>query len=447
MTRLLGWGVAAVWAAGIWATVLSSHFVNLGFRDKWMPMILVAAVAVVVFHRLAAATWRFVNPGMLVILLWAVVSTAWTPAPGVVVTQALSLVGASMMGLAFGLPGWTPDRFERNFAWTTGALLLASMITAFAFPSIGIHSETGISLQNAWRGVTIGHTALGQATCLGMIAWTYLWVTRRVPTWFALSGLGVATIVLIEGRSSTSIMLAMISCVAVYALARPVISIGNTARRGIFAAGLVAIPLVIYAAVQTSYLGFIGGFFGKDGTFSGRKQIWDAVLLEVADRPWFGTGLAGFWRGMDAGEARVQAAVGWEVINGHNGYLDLVNELGLVGLGLFLIFLVYHCIALAKLARVSRRHFALHLPLFVYLILANISESGWFFPISLTHLVIMYSSMEISRLLLADALLSRYPAPRTTDAMLPISDHPPTASPSAALARSTWHGGSREARE
>lgn len=422
---IMAWSAAAVWTTGFGFTVVASDLINLRFRDQWLPLLAMSALVVAAHYRLLLVLLRYANPGLLLVLGWALFSAAWSAVPGYAVTQAIAVVGVAVIASAFALAGWQPDRFALRLAGVATVLIVASIFYAVVFPERGIHSGTDVSLLNSWRGVTVQKNGLGQLCAVGTIVWTYLWAARKVSTWIAVLGLGLSLFVLLQSRSSTSLMLAVLCSAGTVALLRPPLNVGPLLRRSITGAIVVLIPSATYMAVATPYLGFIGAFFGKDMTFSGRVQIWEALMEEIALHPWLGTGLSSFWGEMDAGEMRVRAIVGWPVRDSHNGYITVANELGLIGLSLFFAFLILHCVALRRLSHISRSQYALHAPLFAYIVLANTSESGWFFPISITHLVGTYVSVEVSRLLLEHGLRRRrQPEPRT----------PPTAPQFAHLA-------------
>src|SRR5690606_33883518 len=71
---------------------------------------------------------------------------------------------------------------------------------------------------------------------------------------------------------------------------------------------------------------------GRDATLTGRTLLWVLVLGEIRERPWLGYGYGGYWLGWDGPSAFVWQAVGWMPPSAHNGYLDAVLDLGLVGL-------------------------------------------------------------------------------------------------------------------
>jgi exopolysaccharide production protein ExoQ len=401
--------VAIAWAAGICLSV--DGLLELRFRDRWLPLLAITTFVLLRRFPLLIHLRPHLNGGLLLTLAWVVLSLGWSPNPGATFTQAAAIVGVFLIGAAFGLAGWSALRFIDVLSITVTALLALSLVVGLAFPDIGIHQESNFELAGSWRGGTYQKNALGQLAAIGMIVWTYRWAARLSSLGAAAGGVALSLLMLVNSRSSTSLMLSLLACATVLVLLRPAIDLGATLRRGALLAVTLMVPLGIFLAVRTSFFAPIGAWFGKDGTFSGRTLIWEQMYIDIAQHPWLGIGYASFWQAPATASLRIKELLQWDVPSGHNGYLDVINELGFIGFALFLIFIGLHYRALLRLAHVDRMAFAFHLPLFLYVLLANVSESGWFRPVELTHLLTMYSSAEISRRLFAHALLR--PAPGT----------------------------------
>lgn len=74
-----------------------------------------------------------------------------------------------------------------------------------------------------------------------------------------------------------------------------------------------------------------GVFFaatGRDETLSGRDELWKVVLEEARDEPLLGTGYGAFWYD-GRGEELVRT---WQPKQAHHAWIDVVAELGYVGL-------------------------------------------------------------------------------------------------------------------
>jgi exopolysaccharide production protein ExoQ len=295
---------------------------------------------------------------------------------------------------------WHPGRFEDVLTTTVTTVLVLSLVWAVAFPSLGVHSESDYSLAGSWRGITYQKNSLGQVATVGLILWTFRLLTRR-NTWQAcMAGIGLSLFMVIKSRSNTSLVAATVSCVMMFVILRPALHVSAAARQLIFGSLAIAIPLIGYLAVATEALQPLGEFFGKGATFTGRADIWRELFVEIEKHPIVGIGFSAFWGGEYSLAAPIIRKLGWAVPGAHNGYLDIINELGLVGFAFFATFLALHARGLGQLSRFDRPRFALLSGLFLYLVLVDFSESGWFRPITQSHLIGMYCSVELSRLLL-----------------------------------------------
>lgn len=418
------WLGTTVWALGYWFPSLMP--LGLGFREMMSPLLIGSVWIIVRRFALASLMLPYINLGSLLILIWIVLSAAWAPAPVFALTQAFSIIGVSMIALAFSLSAWHPERFEIVMIWCTTLMLIASLFASLLIPSIGIHDSSQFELMGAWKGITYQKNGLGQLASVGMILWTYRWAVGRTRSLFAILGVGLSVFMLLKSRSSTSLLLSTLTCLVLLLQVRPVIRFGGF---GPMLAGVLIVALPLVAVSVIAIVGgndmlaeAFGGLFGKDASFSGRTFIWDEVIQQIRSHPLLGTGFSSFWGDELTRSAGAQAIVerlGWSVPNAHNGYLDLFNELGLIGFMCFLWFLFVHIRDLKRLARLHPRFCALHVSLLIYVMLANLSETGWFHPITLTHVLAMYSSLEVSRQLFEERLRTSAAPDRTTVASVP----------------------------
>ena len=91
---------------------------------------------------------------------------------------------------------------------------------------------------------------------------------------------------------------------------------------------LLLVPAVVLAMDQ---LGTIATMLGKDSTLTGRVDLWLLLPPYIMERPWFGHGLGAFWVLDSADVFSIWIAVDWQPPHAHNGWLDLLLELGVVG--------------------------------------------------------------------------------------------------------------------
>lgn len=377
-------------------------------RKMWLPLFAPAAAVIVWRLNLLVWMWPEINGGLVAITLWCVLSSLWAPDSGTALRQSLAMVGAVLVATAPVLACWNRLRLEQVWRLTVVGVAILSVAVALVLPDIGVHDEQQFELLGAWRGITYQKNALGQLAAVGLIFWVHALAAKRLRLRWTVTGIALCLFLLLKSRSSTSLVLSSLTCGLLWLRLRPAITLreraGALALVGVLVFGLAG---YVYVTVMgsVSYYALAEPFanlFGKDATLTGRTLIWEQVYAQIVRHPLLGTGFNSFWESPQAEDLR--RALGWLVPNAHSGYLDLTNELGLIGLVLFALFIVQHFRAIGRLARIDPAQHALHLGLTIYLLFANVTESGWFRPISFVHVLILYSSLAVSRLLFEERL-------------------------------------------
>lgn len=100
-------------------------------------------------------------------------------------------------------------------------------------------------------------------------------------------------------------------------------------------------PALIIFAIWISVIGFAVAWWlwsfesgeilkalGKDPTLTGRTDIWEALFRKVDERPWTGYGYNAFWGRDSEPAAWIRHQTGWSVPSAHNGWIDLLIQLG-----------------------------------------------------------------------------------------------------------------------
>lgn len=93
------------------------------------------------------------------------------------------------------------------------------------------------------------------------------------------------------------------------------------------------IQVTVVMQFGNQFLGnFIADIFGKSITFSGRSFLWTNCIFSIVKKPLLGHGLVP--------ESLLHALVG-NSAGAHNYYLDIVFQRGIVGLSIFIFFILY----------------------------------------------------------------------------------------------------------
>jgi O-antigen ligase len=373
-------------------------------RFQWMPLFLLAAYLLWRHRGVAWAFVRQVNPFLLALFLLMPLSMLWSPVPGVTLRRSVVLIGIALIGLSVHVSGWYPGRLTRLLYVSIGALILASAIAALFFPSLGVH-QTGPFTGN-WRGIRLDKNLLANLAALGVLLGAHAWLTAGTRRLFAAAYLALALLVLIMTGGKASLVATLTGVALMFVLARGPLKLPRYglligALTAVLALGLI---LHLYSMVNgfPSYAEAAGPFFhllGKDVTLTGRFAIWQWLLPIIGQHWLLGFGYGAFWLGDYGLSGEITQALNFYPWQAHNGYLEMLNELGVVGLTLMLAFFAYHLRQLARLRAIDHGAFTLHLPLLITILITNIADSSAFSDANLNTLALLFSSMAVSRLL------------------------------------------------
>ena len=135
-----------------------------------------------------------------------------------------------------------------------------------------------------------------------------------------------------------------------------------------------------------------------ESTFTHRAIIWDFASDEIARRPLLGWGYQSFWLVGPAGPSIVDAP-GWvkDMPNAHNGYLDVRLELGYVGFGFLITFILATLHASGRLLDLNPYRGWSVLSLVYFIIIHNFLESTWMRGFEFLWIVFLILVAEIAR--------------------------------------------------
>jgi O-antigen ligase len=129
----------------------------------------------------------------------------------------------------------------------------------------------------------------------------------------------------------------------------------------------------IFLIFSSEIFGLIPGYFGKDMTLSGRVDIWEFVWNDIEKKIFLGYGFATYWiMGSSRLEIFASYFQGFMVNEAHNGYLEILLQLGVVGFVFFLFPII------AFMQRMFKLSSNLAILIFVSIMTLNYTESVLF---------------------------------------------------------------------
>jgi len=219
-------------------------------------------------------------------------------------------------------------------------LIPLSVLLIKYFPNFGKQYDmwTGANL---FAGATTGKNMLGVVCLISGIFFFWDTLTRwperkekrtklviRVNFAFLVMTLWLLNL----ASSATSMVCLVIGCLVI------VVARGKFAERhSTFLKVILPVTFCLYLvlAFGLDLNGEMASAVGRDPTFTGRSLIWKAVL-STHTNPLVGTGYESFW----LGPRLTYMWQAWAGVNeAHNGYLEVYLNLGMIGLGLLVMFL------------------------------------------------------------------------------------------------------------
>jgi len=237
-------------------------------------------------------------------------------------------------------------------------------------------------------------------------------LSRERKWWLAGPFMALCMAGVLLSRSSTSLLATTLSA---FFMLLVMVSPPGLKRYMPYIVSVFALLVIVYAlAVLNIIPGMsvllepITAFSGKDLTFSNRSVIWDIIKEHIALSPIVGSGYGAYWLGPIPSSPSVVFLTrmgDFYPSQSHNGYLEIVNDLGFVGLICLLVYLFSWVSQALQLMKFDRSQGLLFLALFFQQAITNLSESTWLainaaFALALT----MLATFALSRSLLEPRL-------------------------------------------
>ena len=346
----------AVWVPTIWMLYISSKPLAYWFPSSvetpglspldraFLIVLLLLALAILVRRSFDWGAAMRDNRLLIFLLAFMLISVLWSQSPGTTFIRWIREVQAALMAFVLLSEPSPRAAMESILRRTTYVLVPFSLLLIKYFPVYG-RSYSRWSGDEQWIGVTLQKNGLGRLCLVAIIflLWTlirraqgrnpaavprqtFLELVVLMMTLWVFKGPGI------KAYSATALGALALGLAAYW-------GISFLKKRGLkFSSRALTIIIgtimalgVLALFYQGSFVGSVAPSFGRDATLTDRVDIWRSLLPMAMQRPLLGSGYGGFW----TLENKANLIAG----EGHNGYLDVLLDLGFVGL--ILIFLFY----------------------------------------------------------------------------------------------------------
>jgi len=357
-------------------------------------ILILLAIGILVSRSFRWGSFFSRNVALTAFLAFALLSIVWSDFPFIAFKRWYKDLGNYLMVLVV-LSDDSPLEALRALLRRLAYLLIPlSILLIKYFPEIGkAYSEwTGAA---EFMGPTTSKNMLG-AICLVsgiFFFWDTIsrWPERREPRIKRLILVNILFMimtlwVLYLSDSATSLVCLVIGC--------SVLTVAQTRfmeRHPTFLKLLSPSLFLLYVILAFGFdiNGQLAPSLGRDANLTNRTEIWK-FLLNMHTNPILGTGFQSFWLG-----ERLQTVwSGFSHINeAHNGYLDIYLNLGLVGLFIFVSFLISSYLTICKRFDRFRNFATFGLAVWTVTVFYNVSEAA--FEVGLTWVTFLLVAITV----------------------------------------------------
>jgi O-antigen ligase len=344
-------GFARAFTLTVFAAVFGSTAIRGVSGDVTLATIVfglcILGVGVLIVRRREIELVRLAPTTLVLLLAWAGASVLWSADPLSSLGGWAELVAVSFLAVVIG---HVRDALQTVRAlgdvlrWLLGASLaleiLSGILLDLPIPFLGIQGD--IASLGPVQGLFGTRNVLGFVTVIALITFLVEYRTQSVRAGTAIASVVLAGSLAVLSGSPTVVAVAVTTGAATLALA---LVRRLSAPRRPLAQLILGIGVIAAVAAGYGMRDAIVALVDARADFSLRTDLWSRLLTYVAYRPVEGFGWFGTWSPDSFPFASLNFALGEQHTSALDAYLDVLLQLGWVGL---LLFLTLGALALAR---------------------------------------------------------------------------------------------------
>ena len=346
------------------------------------PLLFLTAVITLIPKRKQVFRILFNEKMFAIFFAWGLATLLWSSFPFISFKRWFQVVVPIFITISAGLYIKDQKELFRLLKYILIPYLIISILSIALVP--GARDENG-----AWRGLASSKNNLGQEAVMNLIIGAIIFhVSDYKGKIVAMFMLLLAFVLLVGSQSATSFSAFM------FITFLGVLTLGDKYLRPLkMGRVFTVLGLVTLAAIALSILFLapevfneLAGGAGKDLTFTGRTNLWRDILHEANKHLLYGAGFQGYWVVENTKLQALYRLYIWLPNQAHNGYLDILNETGLIGLILFFLVVIKYAISLKKLKQVNYTSWFI-----IAILIINLQESTIVRPAHLLGVLFIFS--------------------------------------------------------
>jgi exopolysaccharide production protein ExoQ len=393
----------ALWVPFIWVALCASKAPSLWLNpgrvvtratevslegsslDRTIYVAIMLAALIILFKRRDRFSFPFrLNTWIYLFYIFALMSVTWSDYTGIALKRWIRAVGDLLMVLVILSEKDKAGAIERVIRRCIIVIVPLSILFIRFYRYIGVaYDHAGVMM---WKGASTHKNGLGM-----MCAFSAVFLFWRIlKSWPRPNFLDIAfflpiAYLLVGARSSTSNVVLVLGVFMVLLAHRFKVDIQRL-NVSILALGF------LFLIGQGVLVGFFGKSFstwffsaiGRDVSFTGRLPLWTQLIKLGSAAPLGGVGYRSFWLGDVV--LGLWEMFPWQPMNGHNGYIDVFLDLGLIGLAILFVLIGSTYIKTIYAMKENSGINTLLLAFLVMIISHNITETSFAMPTNLLWL-------------------------------------------------------------
>lgn len=254
----------------------------------------------------------------------AFASVLWSQSPRHTVVDALNLSLTTLFAICLYLryPG---ERIVSFLTLGASVSLFLCLLSVLVFPSVGIDAFQ----QDAWRGIFGQRNYCAAACTLFLVVALHARAHGIVERMIQWSVLILAPVFVVMSASRAGWIIALFAVALTFGL-RLIARFRSLDR--LLLLMVLTVPATMTVLFIFGHSTEILAAMDKDPTLTQRTIIWAQVLPSIAKHPLLGYGYSAFWTGLNGESMQTILTTGWMEGQAQDGYLDVILQLGIVGL-------------------------------------------------------------------------------------------------------------------
>jgi O-antigen ligase len=318
----------------------------------------------------------FKNPLIIGLTALAIFSIVWSDLPLHTGYRSMALILLTVYA-AMLAERLSSRELLKLLTITMIIIVVCSYIFVIFLPQYGIGTSSFRSA-NPWKGIFSHKTTLGSTMALGVLI-TILIEAPSLSIRFLKYVLLVSILILLYKSNSKTGEVVSIGTILIYFTFKS-FRLRKAPTIALVIALVVPVAFTTYLLTDFS-LGDILVSMGRDSTLTGRADVWDNMEYAISLRPILGYGYSAFWDNADGTWGDLWGRFStWDSGSGHNAYLDIWLQLGVVGLTLFILIYIITYLKSLRHLRMARGTDGMWIALYLsWLVFLGFAESYGFY--------------------------------------------------------------------